>query len=131
MFWPSPADTSIMSDMDSKQDGFFDHSRKLAQAIDSANSVKGALACIERNGDVVRNLNVNGQTFDVICLPEPDSFIVMLHAMMDAMERTRNELSDFLIQYVRAGARSEVIDNEFADEFIGKINARNEQADEA
>jgi hypothetical protein len=120
-----------MSDMDSKQDGFFDHSRKLAQAIDIANSVKSALACIERNGDVVRNLNVNGHTFDVMCIPEPDSFIVMLHAMMDAMERTRNELSDFLIQYVRAGARSEVIDNEFAEEFIGKINARNEQANEA
>ena len=120
-----------MSDMDSKQDGFFDHSRKLAQAIDSANSVMSALACIERNGDVVRNLDVNGHTFDVICLPEPDAFIVMLHAMIDAMERTRNELSDFLIQYVRAGARSEVIDNEFAEEFIGKINARNEQANEA
>jgi len=120
-----------MHDMDSKQDGFFDHSRKLAQAIDSAIAVKGAIACIERNGDVIRNLNVNGEIFDVICIPEPDSFIVMLHAMMDAMERTRNELTDFLIQYVRAGARSEVIDNEFADEFIGKINARNEQANEA
>jgi hypothetical protein len=120
-----------MSDMDSKQDGFFDHSRKLAQAIDSANSVRSALACIERNGDVIRNLNVNGETFDVICLAEPDSFIVMLHAMMDAMERTRNELSDFLIQYVRAGARSGVVDNEFAEEFIGKINARNARANEA
>ena len=120
-----------MHDMDSRQDGFFDHSRKLAQAIDSAISVKDAIACIERNGHIVRNLDVNGDTFDVICLPEPDSLIVMLHAMMDAMERTRNELSGFLIEYVRAGARSEVIDNEFADEFIGKINAKNARADEA
>ncbi len=131
MFWPPPSDTGIMDDMDSKQDGFFDHSRKLAKAIDSANSVKDAIACIERNGEVVRNLNVNGHTFDVICLPEPDSLIVMLHAMMDAMERTRNELTDFLIQYVRAGARSEVIDNDFANEFIAKIIARNELANEA
>ena len=120
-----------MHDMDSRQDGFFDHSRKLATAIDSAISVKDAIACIERNGHTVRDLDVNGKTFDVICLPEPDSLIVMLHAMMDAMERTRNDLTGFLIEYVRAGARSEVIDNEFAEEFIGKINASNERADEA
>ena len=120
-----------MHDMDSRQDGFFDHSRKLATAIDSAISVKDAIACIERNGHTVRDLDVNGKTFDVICLPEPDSLIVMLHAMMDAMERTRNELTGFLIEYVRAGARSGVVDNEFAEDFIGKINARNARANEA
>lgn len=118
-----------MCDMDSRQDGFFDHSRKLAQAIDSANSVKSAIACIERNGHIMRNLDVNGERVDVMCFSAPDELITMLHAMIASMQRTREELSDFLIQYVRAGMISEVIDNEFGEEFIRKINDENAKAD--
>jgi hypothetical protein len=111
-----------MTDMDSKQDAFFDQAYKLARAIDSMTAVMSALGCIERNGEVVRNLDVNGQSVDVMCLPGPDAFIEMLHAMINGVERSREDVANMLTQYVRAGSSTGVIDNDFAAEFIDNIN---------